>query len=161
MCPQRNFGYAIHVHVGMRASCSVMSDSLQPHGLWPARLLCPWNSPGRNTAVVCHSLLQRIFPTQGLNPRFPCCRQISLPSEPQGNIYTLNVCVYICLSISMQLCHYLCLSIWDLALWISSPCLCLLFLGLLSSLCPDFSDQLPRPVSSYSVSCLYEGSLMR
>ena len=76
-------------------------------------------------------------------------------------IHTLNVCVYICLSISMQLCHYLCLSVWDLALWISCPCLCLLFLGLLSSLCPDFSDQLPLPVSSYSVSCLCEGCPMR
>ena len=31
---------------------SVVSDSLQPHGLWPARLLCPWNFPGRNTGWV-------------------------------------------------------------------------------------------------------------
>ena len=37
---------------------SVMSDSLQPHGLQPARLLCPWNSPGKKTGVGCHSLLQ-------------------------------------------------------------------------------------------------------
>ena len=34
-----------------------------------ARLLCPWDSPGKNTAVGCHFLLQRIFPTQGSNPR--------------------------------------------------------------------------------------------
>ena len=39
-----------------------MSDSLQPHGL-PTRLLCPRNSPGKNTGVGCHSLLQGIFPT--------------------------------------------------------------------------------------------------
>ena len=32
------------------------------------RLLCPWNSPGKNTGVGCHSLLQGIFPIQGLNP---------------------------------------------------------------------------------------------
>ena len=38
------------------------------HGLQPTRLLCPWNSPGKNTAVACHSLLQGIFPSQGLNP---------------------------------------------------------------------------------------------
>ena len=44
-------------------SCLVMSDSLQPCGLLPTRLLCPWDSPGRNTGVGCHSLLQRIFPT--------------------------------------------------------------------------------------------------
>ena len=46
----------------------VMSNSLQPHGLEPARLPCPWNSPGRNTGVDCHSLLQRSFPTQRWNP---------------------------------------------------------------------------------------------
>ena len=40
-------------------SCSAVSDSLWPHGLWPTRLLCPWNSPGKNTGVGCHSLLQR------------------------------------------------------------------------------------------------------
>ena len=49
-------------------SHSVMSDSLQPQGLQPTRLLCPWNSPGKNTGVDCHSLLQRNFPTQGSNP---------------------------------------------------------------------------------------------
>ena len=32
-----------------------------------ARLLCPWDSPGKNTGVGCHALLQGIFPTQGLN----------------------------------------------------------------------------------------------
>ena len=36
--------------------------------LWPTSLLCPWNSPGKNTGVDCH-LLQGIFLTQGLNPR--------------------------------------------------------------------------------------------
>ena len=35
----------------------------------PSRLLCPWDSPGKNTGVGCHSLLQGIFLTQGLNPR--------------------------------------------------------------------------------------------
>ena len=38
--------------------------------------LCPWNSPGKNTGVGCHSLLQGIFPTQGLNPDLLHCRQI-------------------------------------------------------------------------------------
>ena len=35
-----------------------MSDSLQPHGLELARLLYPWDSPGKNTGVGCHALLQ-------------------------------------------------------------------------------------------------------
>ena len=33
----------------------------------PVRLLCPWDSPGKDTGVGCHTLLQGIFPTQGSN----------------------------------------------------------------------------------------------
>ena len=57
-------------------SCSVVSNSLQPYGLWPNRLLCPRDSPGKNTEVSCHALLQGIFPTQGSNPGLPHCRWI-------------------------------------------------------------------------------------
>ena len=32
---------------------SVVSNSLQPHGLQPARLLCPWDSPSKNTGLPC------------------------------------------------------------------------------------------------------------
>ena len=49
---------------------SVVSDFLRPHGLQPARLLCPWDSPGKNPGVGCHVLLQGIFPTQGLSLGF-------------------------------------------------------------------------------------------
>ena len=35
-------------------SHSAMSNYSQPHGLWPARLLCPWDSPGKNTGGGCH-----------------------------------------------------------------------------------------------------------
>ena len=57
----------------------VVSDSLQHHGLQPARIFCPWDSPGKNTGVGCHVLLQRIFPTQGSNlcpQQLLYCRQI-------------------------------------------------------------------------------------
>ena len=53
-----------------------MSDHWQPRGLQPFRLLCPWDSPGKNTGVGTHSLLQGIFQTQGLNPGLLHCRQI-------------------------------------------------------------------------------------
>ena len=43
-----------------------MSDSLGPYGLKPTRLLCLWDSPGKNTGVDCHALLQEIFLTQDL-----------------------------------------------------------------------------------------------
>ena len=42
-------------------SRSVMSNSLWPHGLWPTRFLCPWNSPGKNTEVGCRFLLQEAW----------------------------------------------------------------------------------------------------
>ena len=58
----------------------VMSNSLQP-----ARLLCPWNSPGKNTGVGSHSLLQEIFPTQGSNPVLLHCRQILYHLSHQGS----------------------------------------------------------------------------
>ena len=47
--------------IGLKVAvlCSVVSESFQPHGLQPVRLLCPWDSPGKNTGVGCHFLLQR------------------------------------------------------------------------------------------------------
>ena len=38
-----------------------MSDSVQPYGLQPAKLLCPWNFPTKNTGVGCRALFQGIF----------------------------------------------------------------------------------------------------
>ena len=65
-------------------SHSVMSNSLWSYGPWYTRLLCPWNSPGKNTRVSCHSLLQGIFLTQGSNPGLPHCRQILYHLSHQG-----------------------------------------------------------------------------
>ena len=47
----------------------------EPHGLQPARLLHPWDSPGKSTGVGCHFLLQGILPTQGWKPGLPHGRQ--------------------------------------------------------------------------------------
>ena len=51
----------------------------------PAGLPCPWDSPGKNTGVVSHSLLQGIFPTQGLNPGLLHCRWILYRLSYQGS----------------------------------------------------------------------------
>ena len=67
-------------------SRSVMSDSLQPYGLYS--LLgssVHGDSPGKNTGVGCHALLQGIFPTQGLNRGLPHHRQILHCLRHQGN----------------------------------------------------------------------------
>ena len=58
--------HSIQPHVCSVAS--VMSNSLRPYGVYPSRLLCPWDSPGKNTGVGCHALLQGAFQIQGLNP---------------------------------------------------------------------------------------------
>ena len=49
-------------------SHSVVSNPLRPHGLQHARLLCPWDFPGKNTGMGCYLLLRGIFLTQGSNP---------------------------------------------------------------------------------------------
>ena len=59
-----------------RRACSVLFDSSWPHGLKPARLLCPWDFPGKNTGVGCCTLLLGIFLTQGLNTAVLYCRWI-------------------------------------------------------------------------------------
>ena len=70
-----------------------MSNSLQPYGPQPTRLLCLWDSPGKNTGVGCHFLLQEIFLTQGLN-LILCLSHwqaesspLAPPGKPGENVY--------------------------------------------------------------------------
>ena len=58
-----------------------MSDSVGPHGLKLTRLPCPWNFPGKNTAVGCHSLLRDLL-NPGTEPRSSALYMDSLLSEP-------------------------------------------------------------------------------
>ena len=64
-------------------SHSVTSDSLQSHGLQPARL--HGDSPGKNTGVGYRALLQRIFSTQGSKPGLLHHRQILYCLSRQGS----------------------------------------------------------------------------
>ena len=50
-----------------KQNCDLMSK-IYTTFLLPARLLCPWDSSGKNTGVDCHAPFQGIFLTQGLNP---------------------------------------------------------------------------------------------
>ena len=70
---------------GESESCSVVSSSLRPQGSQLVKFLCPWNSPGKNPGVDCHSLLQGIFPTWRLNPGCLNCRQILYHLSYQGS----------------------------------------------------------------------------
>ena len=66
-------------------SHSVTSDFLRPHRLQPTRLLCPWNSPDKNTGVSYQFLLKGIFPTQGSNSSLLHCRWILYCLSHQGS----------------------------------------------------------------------------
>ena len=61
-------------------SCSVVSISLRPHGLYS-----PWNSPGQNTRVGNLSLLQEVFPTQESNQGLLHSRQILYQLSYEGS----------------------------------------------------------------------------
>ena len=73
-------------------SCLVMSDSLQPHGQEPSRLLCPWNFPGTNTGVGSHFL----------------SRGSSWPSDQPGSPAGLLLAVAAAAAASLQSCPTLC-----------------------------------------------------
>ena len=70
-------------------SCSVVSDSLQPHGQHS-----PWNSLGQNTRVGSLSLLQGIFPTQGSNSGLPHCGWILYQLSHKGRPRILEWVAY-------------------------------------------------------------------
>ena len=74
----------VHVCTCVGSVASTVSASLQTRGLQPARFLCPWASPGENTGVGCHALLQGIFPTHGSNPGPLAVQADSLSSELPG-----------------------------------------------------------------------------
>ena len=78
-----------HVKVDLDFVCSLRSHELQP-----ARLLCPWDSPGKNTRVDCHALLLGIFLTRGLN----LCLLLLL--HWQAGFVCVRVCVCVCFTAS-------------------------------------------------------------
>ena len=67
-----------------------MSDSVRPHRRQPIRLPCPWDSPGKNTGVGGHSLLQGIFPTQAPNLSLLHWRQILDPASHQESVHLVS-----------------------------------------------------------------------
>ena len=91
----KGYQQAFHVSGKWSESCSVMSDCLQPHGLYS-----PWNSPGQNTGVVALKqlssssslfLLQWIFPTQDLDWSLLHCRWILYQLSYQGILHEKHI----------------------------------------------------------------------
>ena len=70
---------------GAQGSLHSVRDAVAvSHGLQPTRLLCPWDSPGRNTGVGCH-VLQGNLPSPGIKPGLLHCRWILYQLNYQGN----------------------------------------------------------------------------
>ena len=68
--------YALHSVSQFQVLVAQSCPTLQPCGLEPASLLCPYDFPGKNTGVGCHFLLKGIFLTQGSHPSLLHCKQI-------------------------------------------------------------------------------------
>ena len=88
-----------------------MSDSLGPYGWLPARPLRPWDSPGKNTGVGCHFLLQGIFLTQWSNMNLLCLlywQADSLPLVTPGKPPYIYICI----------CTYIYIYVYILIYWI-------------------------------------------
>ena len=76
-------------HQGSPSPCLLVAQSCltlcNPMDCSPARLICPWNSLGKNTGVGCHSLPQGIFLSRESNPGLLHCRQILYNLSHQGS----------------------------------------------------------------------------
>ena len=75
-------------------SHSVMSDFFDPMNCSPPGSSVHGDSPGKNTGVGFHAHLQRILPTQGLNPGLPQCRQILYQLSHKGSPRILEWVAY-------------------------------------------------------------------
>ena len=82
--------YSGHTGLPCRKAVAISSPEshdavLTPMGYNPPGFSVRGDSPGKDTGVGCHALLQGIFPTQGLNPGLPQCRQILYHLSHQGS----------------------------------------------------------------------------
>ena len=95
----------IHTHIFLCVCAQSLQsslDSLRCHGLKSARLLCPWDFPGKNAGVACHALLQGIFLTQGLNSCLLHRQKDSLLLSHQGTPPAISIYIYLSIYISAR-----------------------------------------------------------
>ena len=93
-----------------------MTDSLQPHGLKPTRLLCPWASPGKNTGVGCQSLLQGYI--------YIYTHTYTYTYKAEWYVYMyisyISICMYVSFFLSTIACLGIFNSVWNVVLEFSS-----------------------------------------
>ena len=102
-------------------SVAKSSDSLRPQRVQPARLLCPWYFPGKNTGGGCHFLFQ------GIEPLSPALESRFLSPEPprkplfKGILPSFPYCIFFFF-------FYILLCSWDLGVLVEAVCVCFLIL---------------------------------
>ena len=82
----------IYIYIYIQYTVLCLLAHLCPTFCHPMRI--HWDSSGKNMGIDCHALLQGIFPTQGLNPGLPHCRQILYCLSHQGNPRILEWVAY-------------------------------------------------------------------
>ena len=117
--------------ISATAAASFVSGSVQPYGLQPARLLCPWNSLGKSSRLGCHALLQGVFPTERSNLR---CRQVLYHLSYQGSPGKISRAGQIHTASVTHQCETLCLEFYFLTTLI----LIKMVISLLSSITDTF-----------------------
>ena len=92
MYPALSRVVCVCVHVRACAKLLQSSPTLcDPMDKQPARLPCSWNSPGKDTGMGSHALLQGIFPTQGLNPHLLCLLHLVPPGVSNHSLTLLYI----------------------------------------------------------------------
>ena len=99
---QQEFGWAMNSMLAkLLQSCRTLCDHMDCS---PPGSLCPRDSPGKNTGMGCHALLQGIFLTQGSNWSLLCLLHWQMSSLPQSHWGSPQICIY---QISKHLCKWL------------------------------------------------------
>ena len=89
------------------------------YGLWPARVLCPWDFPSKNTGVGCHLLLQRNFTTQESNMHLLHLQANSLLLSHQGSPQVRKLYFWLILQNMWIHIHMYTIAIW----WCEDKCM--------------------------------------
>ena len=112
VCSSGSTCLLLHQHLGcVCVSCSLLSGSLQPCGLQPTRLLCPWGSPGKNAGVGCMPSSRGSSPFRDRThvSLAPAWQAASLPvshQEISNQLHATSIAV--ALQEVLQLCSHTC-----------------------------------------------------
>ena len=94
--------FAIYACTQSFQVCPTLCDPLEP-----TRLLCPWDSPGKNTGVGCHALLQGDLPNPGIQPASLMSPSLAGEFFPTNTTWEAPAICESCTSLSTGICFHL------------------------------------------------------